>query len=472
VRTRSTVLALAATAILAAPPLPAAAESLREALAQTYRTNPDIQAARARVRQTNEQVPQAFGNWKPSVSVSASTGIENQEEDQQLGQSTTVTNEETLTPDTASLQVQQPLYRGGSNFAQLNRARRRVAAERNRMSATTQQTLLEGVQAYLDVWRDQQLVKFSQGNVDALNKLLDAARTRLERGVNTETDVVQARSRVAGGRRRLEDFRGQLRRSRAVYQEIVGERPRDLEYPGIVEQLPESRAEAAALAAEKSPSVEAAEQSTRAAEQNIRQTAGQLLPTLSIQGNASRRTDTDQDIIRTRRASVTINVQVPLYQQGIVTSQVREAKQAANERQLTALSTTRQAKQRARSAWAQLEAARERVDTAEVEVETAQETLEGLREENRVGTRTVQDVLDGQRDVFQAKIAFARARRDLALARFRLLEAVGQLTPARLNLGVESYDPAPAYSEVRGEWWSLTAPETDVEIPAVFPFND
>jgi len=473
-------LVLAVTVIvtaIAALPQPAKAESLSEALAQTYRTNPDIQAARARVRQTNEQVPQAYGNWKPNVTVSASTGIENQEQDTLstnpvTGNVTETTTNDTLTPDTANLQVQQPLYQGGSNFAQLNRAQRRVAAERGRMAATTQQTLLEGVQAYLDVWRDQQLIKFSQGNVEALNKLLDAARKRFERGVNTKTDVVQARARVAGGKRRLEDFRGQLRQSRAVYREVVGEAPRDLTYPEVLDRLPQSEAEAVAAAAQNSPSVRAAEQSTRAAEQNIRQTAGQLLPTLSIQGNASRRTDTDPDIPRTRRASATINIQVPLYQQGIVTSQVRQAKQTAEERQATALSTTRQAKQRARSAWAQLQAARERVDTAEVEVETAQETLEGLREENRVGTRTVQDVLDGQRDVFQAKIALARARRDLALSRFRLLEAVGQLTPSRLDLDVESYDPAPAYSEVSGEWWSITAPETDVEIPAVFPFGD
>ncbi|WP_090020240.1 TolC family outer membrane protein [Limimonas halophila] len=465
--------ALALGAIAAAAPTAAAAESIQDALGQTYRTNPDIQAARARVRQTNERVPQAYGNWKPSVSVSASTGIENQEEDQVSGLTgTATTTNETLTPDTATLQVQQPLYRGGSNFAQLNRAKRRVAAERNRMDATTQQTLLRGARAYLDVWRDQQLLEFSQGNVEALKDLLDAARKRFDRGVNTRTDVVQARSRLAGGRRQLENFRGQLRQSRAVYREVVGTRPENLEYPELIEQLPQSRSEAASMAAESSPSVQAAEQSARAAEQDIRQTAGQLLPTVSIQGNASRRTDTDQSIPRTRRASVTINVQVPLYQQGIVTSQVRQAKQTANERQLTAMSTTRQAKQRARSAWAQLEAARQRVETARVEVDTAQETLEGLREENRVGTRTVQDVLDGQRDLFQAKIALARARRDLALARFRLLESVGQLTPSRLELGVESYNPAPAYGEVRDEWWSLTAPETDVEIPAVFPFND
>jgi len=468
---RSAALVLTLAASAAAAPPPAAAESLREALAQTYRTNPDIRAARARVRQTNEQVPQAYGSWKPNVSVSASTGIENQERESQ-GFGGVTTSERTTTPDTATFQVQQPLYQGGSNFAQLNRAQRRVAAERERMSATTQQTLLQGVQAYLNVWRDQQLVEFSQGNVDALNKLLDAAKERLARGVNTRTDVVQARSRVAGGKRRLENFRGQLRQSRAVYREVVGEAPRDPSYPDVLDRLPQSEAEAVAAAAEHSPSVRAAEQSTRAAEQNIRQTAGQLLPTLSIQGNASRRTDSSTTTERTRNASVTINIQVPLYQQGIVTSQVRQAKQTANERQLTALSTTRQAKQRARSAWAQLEAARQRVDTAEVEVETAQETLDGLREENRVGTRTVQDVLDGQRDVFQAKIALARARRDLALSRFRLLEAVGQLTPSRLQLGVESYDPAPAYGEVRGAWWSLAAPETEVEIPAVFPFGD
>jgi len=453
---------LLALAAVHAPLAGASAASVREALEQTYATNPRIEAARARVRQTTERVPQAYGQWKPSLSVNASFGTESEEQDPG--------NTDNRTPASAQAQLQQPVYSGGSNFARLKTAKHQMRAERRRTAGTTQQTLLRGARAYINVWRDRRLIELAESNVDALAGLLDAAEKRRENGVNTRTDVVQAESRLARGRRRLEDFRGQLRQGRARYEQTVGEAPgEDITYPDLIETLPESEAAAVERARQNAPNVQAARQSASAAEYNIRRQAGQLLPSLSVQGNASINEEPSTFLDERKRASLTLNLQVPLYQQGVVTSRVREAKQTANERQLRALAATRQAAQRARTAWSQLTAARQRVETARVEVDAAKETLDGLREENRVGTRTVQDVLDGQRDVFQAQIALTRARGELAVARFSLVNATGELMPQRLGLNVEPYDPTRVYNAVVDEWWSLDAPESDVAMPAVWP---
>src|ERR1700731_1114228 len=61
-------------ALLAAPGGSASAQSLTEALAEAYRTNPQLPAQRALLRVTDEMVPQALANWRPTVAFTGQTG--------------------------------------------------------------------------------------------------------------------------------------------------------------------------------------------------------------------------------------------------------------------------------------------------------------------------------------------------------------------------------------------------------------
>jgi outer membrane protein TolC len=55
-------------------PNPAAAEKIEAALARAYQSNPQLNAQRAAVRQTDEGVPQALSGYRPSISANASAG--------------------------------------------------------------------------------------------------------------------------------------------------------------------------------------------------------------------------------------------------------------------------------------------------------------------------------------------------------------------------------------------------------------
>src|SRR5215470_18339030 len=52
----------------------ASAETLDEAMAAAYANNPTLQAARAQLRQVDEQVPQALANWRPTVDIEGDIG--------------------------------------------------------------------------------------------------------------------------------------------------------------------------------------------------------------------------------------------------------------------------------------------------------------------------------------------------------------------------------------------------------------
>jgi len=439
----------------------ARAESLMEALALTYENNPTLRAARARLRATNEQVPQEAGNWRPQVTVSGSIGKQKiQDEDRGFSL------DETTTPGSAQLQVRQPIYRGGQTFAGVERATNQVLSERERLADTEQDVLQRAVEAYLNVWRDEQILHLTEENVKNLEEQLRGARARFERGVVTRTDVAQARSRVARARARRENAQGQLTASIAAYEEVVGQPPGELSFPGQAAELPASRKATIGRAVEDNPEVRGALFAGKAAERQVRQVLGQLLPSLTLDGTLSHREETSSRTETTDRAQVTLQLQVPLYQQGIVTSRVREAKQTASQRRIEISEAKRRVRQEALSAWAQLESARTSIEQVRQEVEAARVALTGMEEEHRVGSRTVIDVLDAEQDLFNAQISLVRARRDLAVAGYGVLSAVGRLTARDLKLDVQYYDPVSDFEAVQGLWWGVEAPGAEAEAGA------
>jgi len=138
---------------------PAGAQSLTEALADAYGSNPTLSAARAELRAVNEGVPQALANWRPEVSVTGSAGKAHIDND-----TSTTSNQENLTPLTASANVIQPLYRGGRTVAATARAEQEVQSQRATLDSVEQSILLRAATAYMDVWGAQSVVVFTENN--------------------------------------------------------------------------------------------------------------------------------------------------------------------------------------------------------------------------------------------------------------------------------------------------------------------
>jgi len=168
---------------------PAGAQTLVEALADAYTSNPTLSASRAELRTVNEGVPQALANWRPEVFVTGSAGKA------RLDLETVST--ETLAPLEATARVIQPLYRGGRTVAATARAEQDVLAQRAALSSVEQSVLLSAVTAYMNVWGAQSVVAFTENNEKVIERQLEATRDRFTVGEVTRTDVAQAETRLA-----------------------------------------------------------------------------------------------------------------------------------------------------------------------------------------------------------------------------------------------------------------------------------
>lgn len=443
-------------AILLGAPVMASGQSIEEALANAYRSNPQLLAERARLRATDETVAQALSNWRPNVTFSGDIGKArdwSRTTDTRTGR--TSENERVRTPATASATVRQPLYRGGRTIAETSRAENSVQRGRAQLQVVEQQVLLDAATAYTNLLRDAAVLDLNVNNEQVLTRQLTATRDRFQVGEVTRTDVAQAEARVARSRADRIQAEGNLTSSRANYLRIVGEVPGRLQPARVPGNLPNTEAQALKMAADN-PTLLSAMFNERAAQDTVDVVAGELLPTVNLQGSLSRGEETQTRGFDRDTASVAVVVTVPIYQQGSVEARVREAKQTHGQRRIEVEDARRRSMEDTTRAWEALSTARARLQAINTQIRAAQVALDGVTQEARVGSRTVLDVLDAEQELLDAKVNLVRSQRDEIVAAFQLSAATGQLTAQKLALPVEVYDPTVNYNETRGRWWGTS----------------
>lgn len=449
--------ALGAVLFLAGGMGSAGAQTLVQAMASAYETNPTLLAARAELRAVNERVPQALSGWRPNVVLEGSIGGQVQ----RVEPDTVDEGWNGEFPKEVQAVITQPLYQGGRVEAAVDSAEALVLAQRALLTDTEQTVLLAVVQAYMDVWRAQAVLELTFANEERLRRQRQAALDRFNVGEITRTDVSQAESRLAGATADRIEAQGLLQVAKAVFRQVTGLEPVSITQAPPLQGLPPTEAAAVEEALQDDPNVIAARYLENSALADVRQRLGLLLPEVSLVGVLGYSRDTGSFADSTTTAQILAQVSVPIYQQGLPNSQVREAKQIASQRRLEINEALRAAQEEAVEAWQFLVTARAQIESFTAQVRSAQVALEGVIQEQTVGARTVLDILDAEQEVLDAQVNLVRAQRDEVVASFRVGAAIGKLTAASLGLPVTIYDPKVDYDAVRDAWFLLDPPGAD-----------
>ncbi|MCA1907609.1 MAG: TolC family outer membrane protein [Magnetospirillum sp.] len=445
---KSILLAGAAVIVSGLAQVPgAAAETLEEVLVSAYSTNPTLLARRAQLRATDEAVPQALSNWRPKVTLSGELARGRYESN-----TSSQSREQGRTSQTASLTITQPLYRGGRTVAETRQAEANVLANRADLAVSEQTVLLSAATAYLDVVRDEAVLNLNVNNEQVLRRQLEAAQERFRVGEITRTDVSQAEARLAGAIADRAAAEGALQNSRAKFITVVGRPAEALQAPRQSVAVPASFDEIKSMTLAKNPSVVYSDWITEAAKHGIDLKFGELLPELSLVGEASKGHNTSQLGNETEALEATLKLTVPIYEAGDVYSQVRETKHTYGRRKIEADKARRDALESATKAWEDLTATRSKIKSLEAQLRASELALAGVEEEAKVGSRTVLDVLNAEQELFTARVNLVRAQRDETVAAYTLKSALGEMTADGLALKTEVYDPTKNYNEVRGRW--------------------
>ncbi len=393
---------------------------------QAAQTNPELRAAAASLQAVREQRPQAIAGLLPTLDASGSVKrrrFKERDPSQPARYST---------DKVASLDLRQPLFHYDT-WVQLKQSDSEIAAAEADYAAAEQKLMVLVAERYFSVLDAQDNLEFARAEKSAIGRQLEQATQRFDVGLIAITDVkaAQARYDLSTSREiqavsKLVEAKDALREVSGVFYDNLAPLKTDLKLERPQPDSPESWIE---RAEKQNLNIMAAQARTETAQQEIRRQRAGHLPTLDINASASYIDLNFGGIAPLKREDSEIGVQlnVPLYQGGLVNSRTRQARSRFQEATEKLEQEIRAAELETRNAYrgvltdiAQVKALGESLESTRIAVEAEQAGFE-------VGTRTIVDVLNAQREKFLARLNYSRARYLYVVDQLRLKKAAGIL---------------------------------------------
>jgi outer membrane protein len=438
---------------------PVLADTIEAALVRAYQDNPQLNAQRAQVRVTDENVPQALSGYRPKVAVTASGGY----------QYTDTITASVLGPQKAAgaqipravgATITQTLYNGQQTANRTRAAESQVSGAREGLRVLEQTVLLSAATIYMDYLRDSAIVEVDRSNTRVLEETLKQTRDRFNVGEVTRTDVAQSEASLAAGKTQQLTAESNLTTTRSNFRRIIGIDPQNLAPGSPVDRfLPPTLPGAVDLGLMQNPNVTAAMFGVDVNFLQVKVSEGALLPTVNLQVSAQQAYEQQIGVPRQFTTSAVAQVSVPIFQGGGEYSLIRQSKETLAQQRLVLEQTRDQVRANVVTAWGQLVAGKAQVASAQAQVTASEIALNGVREEAKAGQRTTLDVLNAQQALVNARVALVTAQHDRVVASYSVLNSVGRLSPQVLNLATSVYDPGVHYQQVRDSWFGVRTPD-------------
>jgi len=445
------------------------AEPIEAALGRAYRDNPQLNAQRAQLRVTDENVPQALSGYRPKVGLTATVGEQHTNLTEltspsgaplPAGTSPYTILKGTTTPYSYGISVQQNLFNGFQTANKTRTAESQVLAGREGLRVMEQTVLLNAATIYMDVLRDTANVEIQKSNVSMLRQVLGETKKRFSVQDVTATDVAQSEAQLAAAESALLNAEYNLATSKAQYESIIGVAPVDLRPATPVERYaPPTLPTAIEVGSRLNPNITSAMYGIDVAYLQVKIAQGALYPSLSVQGTVQQISEPAIGETFQFNASVLGQLNVPLYQGGGEYSLIRQSKETLGQQRLSLDLVRNQTRALVVQSWSQTIAAKGELQKAQVQVSAAEAAVNGVSKELRVGERTTFDLLQAQQILVNARVALITAQHDRVVASYNLLASVGELSPTTLHLPTQLYDPMVHYQQVRDAWSGMRTPD-------------
>ncbi len=438
--------------------MPASADTLETALAKAYENNPVLKSARASSQAVDENVALAKSGYRPTLSIDGAY-VENK-----VNTNSRINGVHQKPVDgyarTLSATISQPLFSGLKTVNSVSSAKSYAKASQANLMATEQNVLLNASIAYLDVLRDEAIVKLQKNNEKLLKKELDETKERFKVGEVTTTDVSQAKASYASAQSQRISAEGNLEASKAVYVQIIGTAPKDVVDPKDIEKMfPKNLEDAMEYAKAHNYTVSAAKHMLKAKNYDVKTSRGDLLPSVNAYASAGRLKNENYMYDKNPTndsVEFGVNFSMPIYNAGASRAKLRQSKYYQKQAQEDLLNAEDKLLSDITSYWEYLSANKAKIESVKSQIKAYQVALDGVREEEALGNRTVLDVLNQYQYLLNSEVEEVTTRHDYYVSGLALLQAMGKLTAKDLNLNVDLYDTRDKYKETSGKWLSTS----------------
>ena len=414
----------------------ALAVSLEETLSQTLARNPALAAATSTYDARYKEQFVTLSDMLPQVTAFATeTRSDTEVKNYRTGVDMPNSGGD-LDSDSYGLQVTQQLFTSGKNLNAFRSKRAEVKAEQAKLKSTEQQIFLGAVAAHLDVIQSRSVLDLRQKNLDVLENQLEAVQDRFSVGVGTRTDVAQSRAAVAGAKSAKLGAEAALRGAEAVYRELVGIEPAALENPTELPRLPRSLEKAIQTARRENPDLKNAQEMSKSGKYTSYSTVGSVLPQINLTGRYSKTEDPSLSSkgLESEVTSLQMNVTVPIFLGGKSIAAISASQDVSDALTQNVHITSNTVEREVIVAWNNMQATKSAIEATQEQIRASELALEGVRQENKLGTRTNLDVLNAEQSLLDARVSLVQAERNQYVAAYNLLATTGRLTAKRLRI--------------------------------------
>lgn len=383
--------------------------TVEEAIISAFQRSPDISKALSQINRGKAQVDEAKSAYYPQIGMNANYGK---------------AGESSFGP-----KLSQLLYDFGKTSNSVDHQRNLTDSYRQDLKKSMTEVAGRTLLSYSNVKRYQGLMNIAQDSIDSLKQVRDMSRLRVDAGLNPQSDILQAETRISLLQTILEQYRTQLHAAQANLATLTGRNATNL--AELPDSLKEITVKPDAINYNQISAMQSARAKQKAAESTVAHRKAQYLPDIKVEAGRIRqfyRDDTYWD------NQIGVSVDMSIYQGGAVSAQVSQAEQDV----VAASSDVNQVKltvdQQASAAFANWSGAGAREQLSVSQIDIAERTRSLYRDEYKLSERSLNDLLSVEQDVYQANSGNVNAHFDALDAAINYALALDNLLPL---LGVD-----------------------------------
>ncbi|EFL90020.1 putative type I secretion outer membrane protein, TolC [Ahrensia sp. R2A130] len=396
---------------------PAAAESMKSAVRHAIKTNPTGLARAAGTRAIAHDVEAARSEFNAKIDVFGEVGAQRVDNENSLSASD---NDRWRGARQVGVSASYLLYDGYRRANRLYREGARLDGAVYGLLSTKETVALNAVEAYVDVVRHRDLIHIARRNIDRHIAIQRQINARVEGGKSPTSDRFQIEERVFAARAVLVEIQKAYADAVAKYQKVVGRKPGRKMRIANAGKLPRSKEALVQRSIANNYSVQAAQKQINQNEYAVDAAEGEKLPELGVNGratwggdrNGSRGTETD--------VYVGLRLSWRLYDGGVRDAQVGAATARVTEARFQLDERRRDVAELARRSWNAYSDGRLRASLLSKQVEANKKIVRNYLEEYELSKRSLLDVLDGERALFNTRFQYQSVRAAYRFATFRM----------------------------------------------------
>ncbi len=429
---------------------------LEEALKDGYNNNEQLKIIRSDFLNEIEQFPRALSGFMPRISA----GFEATDTKVTRKSSSPINPAigDTTSADSSryskTLNLEQPIFNGGSSVAELKAAQSSFRASKSNYYAKEQGVFFDEITTYLNCVEAAEKYNISKISVKSNKTQLQAIKEKFKLGESTETEVASADTGLAAAEANQALAYANFEAAKADFTRVFATEWTGVKMPSLAANLPNNLEDFIAIAIINNPNILSSQHSTKASKASEYVFKGALLPQVSFRiqnGNTTYSPEDDRrSNINNNSISSTLSVNIPILSKGGVEySDIRRAKYQTKKAVLQLDAQIKQIKSSCKATWEGFNAAKTRVDATFQGVKSAEIAYEGMIQEERLGSKTIVDVLTFEERLNKAREAKIEAQKELILASYRIKSLTGELTAEKMKLPVEYFNPDAEFKKLK-----------------------